>query len=105
MSLRKKGAWAAIATDDGGERLAGSAGKIRTGTVLKGIGAALFIEPHVFEPPAVVHAVDHRGETPDGRTPAGGAAHVIQHGPGALLLQRAVDVPDQLLALRRVGLR
>src|SRR5437773_2699431 len=65
---------------------------------------ALFAEPDVVEPPAVVDAVDHRRQALDPWVPAGRAAHVEDDRPGALFLQSAVDLPDQLLALFPVGL-
>src|SRR5215469_11710736 len=44
----------------------------------------LFIEPEVFEAPAVVDAVDHRGEPLDIRLPAGRRSRVINDRSGAI---------------------
>src|SRR5580704_9334629 len=82
-----------------------AANRWRRGRGLDRRGAsALLREPDVVQPPAVVHAVDHRRQALDPWMPAGRAAGVEDDWPGALLLQPAVDLPDQLLALLRVGL-
>ena len=64
----------------------------------------VIFEPDVVEPPAVVHAVDHRRQALDLGMPAGRAADVEDDRPGALFLQPAVDIPDQLPSLFPVGL-
>src|SRR6266566_6103485 len=66
-------------------------------------GTASSLEPDVVEPPAIVHAVDHRRQALDPGVPAGCAAQVEDDRPGALFLQPAVDLPDQLPAFFPVG--
>src|SRR5262252_4842565 len=57
------------------------------------------IEPEVFEAPAVVDAVDHRGESLDIRLPAGRSPRVVNDRAGTVLSQPTLDLPDQLFAL------
>src|SRR5215469_14758809 len=64
----------------------------------------LLVEPDVFHPPAVVDAVGHCRQSPDIGLPASSAASVIDDGPGALLLQSLVDLPNELPALFLVRL-
>src|SRR5215472_9833849 len=61
------------------------------------------VEPHVFEAPAVVDAVDHRGQPFYVRLPAGRTLAVRDDRPGAVLLQLAVDLPHQPLAFFLIG--
>jgi hypothetical protein len=56
----------------------------------------LFVEPDIFEAPAVVYAVGHYGE-PLHLWPPGTAA-VIDDRPRSILGQFSFDLPDQLLA-------
>src|SRR6516225_2181697 len=64
----------------------------------------LFVEPDVFEAPAVVDAVAHDSQPPDPGLPTGCPARVGDDRPDRVLLQFPVDLPDQLLALLLVGL-
>src|SRR5690242_14867102 len=64
-------------------------------------GRALFVEPDVLEAPAVIGAVDHDVQPLDLGPPAGRLAQV--EWPHNRLLQLAVDLPNELLALRLVG--
>src|SRR5215471_9640524 len=66
--------------------------------------SALFVEPDVFEAPAVVDAVDHNGQPFHPGLPAGAAAGIENDGPDGVLRQPPFDLPDQFRALRRIGL-
>src|SRR6266446_1044490 len=57
------------------------------------------VEPEVFEPPAVVDAVDHRREPLDVGLSAGRGAAVKNDRSGAVLGQPPLDLLYQLLAL------
>src|SRR6516165_1870373 len=67
-------------------------------------GKGLFVEPDVFETPAVIDAVAHDRQPLDPGLPAGCPARVGDDRPDRVLLQFPVDLPDQLLALLLVGL-
>src|SRR6266567_6350832 len=64
----------------------------------------LFVEPCLFEAPAVEDAVDHRGDPVHPRVPAGGEIVAPDDRAGGILDQLLVDLPDQLLALLLVRL-
>src|SRR3984893_6988362 len=64
----------------------------------------LLIEPDVFHAIAVEDAVDHDRQPFDIGLPAGHVAVVTDDRPGAVLGKLALDCPDQLFALSRVGL-
>src|SRR5436309_3505553 len=66
-------------------------------------GRALFVDPDVLEAPAVIGAVDHDVQPLDLGPPAGRLAQVELDGPHHRLLQLAVDLPNELLALRLIG--
>src|SRR5438045_70305 len=63
----------------------------------------LFVEPDVFHAPAVVDAVDHRGQPLHLRSPADPAAVVVDDRSGAVLGQFPFKLPDQLFAPVSVG--
>src|SRR5271165_91123 len=65
--------------------------------------AGLTVEPKVFEPPAVVDAVDHDRQPLDVGLPAARGAVMKNNRPGAVFLQFAVDLPHELFALLSVG--
>src|SRR5437588_7581629 len=64
----------------------------------------LFVEPEVFEAPAVVDAVGHDGQVPDLRIPAGRASGVKYDRPGAVLDQALLELPHQSFALLDIWL-
>src|SRR6516162_11029874 len=64
----------------------------------------LIVEPEVFEPRAVINAVDHQGQPLDPRLPAGGLTGIEDDRANAVLGQLPLDLPDQLPALLAVGL-
>jgi hypothetical protein len=55
----------------------------------------LGVEPRVFEAPAVEDAVDHHCDPVHPRVVAGAKAVVVDHRPGGVLLQPAINLPDQ----------
>src|SRR5712664_1539606 len=59
----------------------------------------LFVEPGVFEAPAVVIAIDHHRVALEIGLPAGRRHRIEDDRPGAVLGQLALDLPHQLLAL------
>src|SRR5437660_2329881 len=61
------------------------------------------VEPQVFPARTIVDAVDHDSQPLHPGIPAACRAVVVDHRPGAVLLQFAVDLPDQTLAFVRVG--
>src|SRR5260370_23194437 len=61
------------------------------------------VEPEIFPARAVVDAVDHDGQTLHPGVPAACCAVVVDHRPGAVLLQFPVYLPNQMLAFFRVG--
>src|SRR5271166_5746119 len=63
----------------------------------------LFVQPQIFEAPAVVLAVDHDRQPFQLGLPAGRGAEVVDDRPGSILLQLLVDLPDELPALALVG--
>src|SRR5712671_3885115 len=67
-------------------------------------GARLFVEPHVFEAPAIVDAVDHDRQTLDPGLPAGAAGRVKDDRPDRSFRQYPFELPDDPLALLRVHL-
>src|SRR5260370_35861910 len=67
-------------------------------------GALLFVEPDVFEAPAIVDAVDHDRQTLDPGLPAGAAGRVKDHRADRSFRQYPFELPDDLLALFRIGL-
>src|SRR5260370_29235275 len=64
----------------------------------------LFVQPEVFEAPAIVLAVDHDRQPFHLRLPAGRCAEVVNDRTRAVLLQFLVDLPDEFAALLRIGL-
>src|SRR5437588_470539 len=80
----------------------GSRRRARTGAKPK--PARSVVEPHVLEAPAVILAVRHDRQVLHARPPAGSRADIVDDRPRDILLQLLVDVPDQLLALLRIGL-
>src|SRR6516165_506882 len=64
----------------------------------------LLVEPGFVEAPAVEDAVDHHRDPVHPRVTAGAETIVVDDRPGGVLLQSAVDLPDQLLALLLVRL-
>src|SRR5260370_24694998 len=66
--------------------------------------ALLFIEPEVFEAPAIVDAVDHDCQTLDPGLPAGAAGREKDHRGDRSFRQYPFELPDDLLALFRIGL-
>src|SRR5439155_26125104 len=65
--------------------------------------ALLLVEPDILEAPPVEHAVDHDLQTLEARLPARRKAQVIDDRARLVLLQPAVDLPYQALALLLVG--
>jgi hypothetical protein len=65
---------------------------------------SLSVEPEVFEARAVIDAVDHVGEAPHLRLPAGRNAAVEDDRPRVVLDQLLLDLPDQPFARARIGL-
>src|SRR5271163_2547281 len=68
------------------------------------LGALLFVEPDVFEAPAIVDAVDHDRQTLDPGLPAGAAGRVKDDRSDRSFRQHPFELPDDLLALFRIGL-
>src|SRR5712671_7797626 len=62
-----------------------------------------FVEPHVFEAPAIVLAVGHHCQPLDLGLPAGRGAQVIDDRARQTLLQFIIGVPHQLFALAWIG--
>ena len=89
----------AVAPPSASRKIASSRTGAPSMTAPIGSASALPVEPDVFEAPAVVDAVDHHRQALDVGLPAGRGAVVKDDRPGAVLLQLAVDLPDQLLAL------
>src|SRR5205823_11604513 len=78
----------------------------RYGGANLGIGRrpiCLSVEPDVLEPPFVVDAVYHSGPSLEPRLPAARAGGVEEHRPEHGFGQFALGLPDDLLALLRVG--
>src|SRR6516162_500894 len=67
------------------------------------ISKELPVEPQIFVARAVINAVDHDRQALHLRIPAGGSAVVVDHWAGAVLLQLLVDLPNEALALFRIG--
>src|SRR6516162_2208451 len=65
---------------------------------------SLFVEPGVLEAPAIVIAVDHHRVAFEIGLPAGRRHRVEDGRSGRVLGELALDFPDDLLALVRVGL-
>src|SRR5438045_5361576 len=63
----------------------------------------LSVQPSLLEAPAVEDAVDHDRDTVHPRVPAGAEPVMVDHRSGGVLLQLAVDLPNQLFALFLVG--
>src|SRR6202040_2301707 len=63
------------------------------------------VEPDVLHTPIIKDAVLHQGQTLDLRLPAGALSHEEDDRAHRILDQLALDLPDQLLALRRIGFR
>src|SRR5216684_4536129 len=63
----------------------------------------LLVQPDVLEAPAVEHAVDHDFQPLQSRLPACRKTQVIDDRARLILLQPAIDLPDQALALLLVG--
>jgi hypothetical protein len=66
--------------------------------------SGLAIEPHVFHAPAVEHAVDRHCQPFHSGMRAGRGTGVENNWAGRVLGQLALDRPNQLAALLRVGL-
>src|SRR5258708_27774839 len=66
--------------------------------------ALLFVEPDVFEAPAIVDAVDHDRQTLDPGLPARAAGGVKDHRSDRRFHQYLFELPNDLLALFRLGL-
>src|SRR5215472_7264857 len=64
----------------------------------------LFVEPGVLEAPAVVIAVDHHRVALEIGLPAGCGIWVEDRRSSGVLRELALDLPNDLLALGRVGL-
>src|SRR5437764_1894858 len=64
---------------------------------------SLFVEPHVFEAPAIVLAVGHYRQPLDLGLPAGRGAQVIDDRARQILLQFIIGVPREPFALARIG--
>src|SRR6202040_915757 len=64
----------------------------------------LFIQPDVFEAPAIVDAVDHYRQALDPGLPAGAAGRVEDDRADRGFRQHPFELPDDLLALFRIGL-
>src|SRR5262245_62682415 len=62
------------------------------------------IEPDILHAPAIIDAVDHDGDVLHLGSPAGAAAHVVDHRSHRVLGQLAIDFPGDLLALLLVRL-
>ena len=63
--------------------------------ILSAQRSPLFVEPDVFEPPAVVDAVDHDGQAFDPGLPAGPAARVKDDWPRRIHSFRKIADPDR----------
>src|SRR6516162_670658 len=78
---------------------------LRQGGLCDNLGyASLLAEPSILKAPAIEQAVDHDRDPVHRRRPAGPEPVVEDHRPRRILLQPAVDLPDQLLALCLVRL-
>src|SRR5215472_14218260 len=64
----------------------------------------LVVEPEVFEPRAIVDAIDHQGQPFYPRLPARGLTGIEDDRANTVLGQLPFDLPDQLPALLAVGL-
>ena len=64
----------------------------------------LLAEPGILKAPAIEQAVDHDRDPVHRWRPARSQPVVEDHRPRRILLQPAVDLPDQLLALCLVWL-
>src|ERR1700720_3828394 len=64
----------------------------------------LFIQPDVFEAPAIVDAVDHYRQALDPGLPAGAAGRVKDDWANRSFRQYPFELPDNPLALFRIGL-
>src|SRR5215471_20042768 len=77
-----------------------SGGRSRHGGERVNLGyTSLLAEPGILKAPAIEKAVDHDRDPVHCRRPAGPQAIIEDHRPRRVLLQPAVDLPDQLLAL------
>src|SRR6516225_11635295 len=63
------------------------------------------LEPHIFNAPTVVLAVDHDGQPFELRLHASCRAGMIDDRPRAVLLQFLIDLPDEVLAPLLIGYR
>src|SRR4029077_20641264 len=69
------------------------------------VPSALPVEPNVFKAPAIILAIGHNGQPFDLGHPAGRGAQMVDDRSSEILLQFMVDIPDELLALGRIGFR
>src|SRR5262245_65624036 len=62
------------------------------------------LEPDILHAPAIVDAIDHDRHVLHLGSPAGAAAHVVDHRSHGILGQLAIDFPGDLLALLLIRL-
>src|SRR5271166_1943629 len=93
------GSWAGSRASENHRFAASAAGACRTWSTERSA-----VEPDVFHAPVVEYAVVHQGQPLHFGLPTGALAHEEDDRAHRVIDQPALDLPDQFLALRRVGL-